>query len=138
MKRLTGLVIVTAVLLTASVDAQEAISQPRYKWMATPCANWSCALAAMAVAQGDPYVFVLPTKSTDHPWIILKRQEIGVVDGPIDNTFEVEGYSGVSEATARYVSIETLKAPMLVTTMDGSMLVICLHESMTKRRAVAR
>ena len=138
MKRLTGLVVVTVFLLAVPLDAQEAISRPRYKWLATPCANWSCALAAMALAQGDPYVFVLPTKSTDHPWIVLKRQEIGVVDGTVDNTFEVDSFSGVGEATARYSSIETLKAPMLVTTMDGSMLVVCLHEPMTKRRAVAR
>jgi hypothetical protein len=92
----------------------------------------------LATAQGDPRVFVLPTNSPDHPWIVLKRELIGSVEGPIDNTFMVECFSTMGEASARYASIETMKAPMLVTTTDGSMLVICLHEPQTKRRAVAR
>lgn len=137
MKRLTGLVVVACTLLAVPLAAQTSVSEPHSMWFATPC-DWTCALAALATAKGDRSVFVLPTNSGDHPWIILKRQQIGSVEGPIDNTFHVESFSAVAEASARYSSLDVMRAPILVTTTDGGMLVISLNSPQTRRRAVSR
>ena len=139
MRMFTGLFVAALFVLCAvPAGAQEFGSQPRYQWLATPCEKWSCAIAAMATSEGDPFFVVLPTKSSEHPWVVLKRVEAGSVEGPVDNTFTIESYSAMSEASARFASIDTLNVPMLVTTVDGGMLVVRLTAPVSKRRAVTR
>jgi hypothetical protein len=136
MKTLTGLVVAALLLTAAPAVAQTAESQPRYTWVATACDTWGCAIAAMASANGDRNVVVLPTKSAAHPWVVLKRMEAGVVDGVIDPIFDLECFRELFDASARFASIDREKIPLLVTTTDGSMLVVCLHATEPKRRVV--
>jgi len=135
MKRLTGLVLFA--LLTLPLVAQTAESPPRYQWTAIPCAKWSCALAALAEADGNLFVLVLPTKSSEHPWVVLKRVEAGSIEGPLDETFSVECFGGMIEASSRYSAIDHVRVPMMVTTVDGGMLVVSLSDvNVTRRRSV--
>jgi len=138
MKPLNGLILAALVAIALPLAAQTAESQPRYKWVATPCDTWGCAVAAMAQANGDPYVIILPTKSALHPWVVVKRMEIGVVDIPGDSAFDAECFGTMGEASARFSAIDTEKMPLLVTSTDGGMIVICLHDSQpqAKKRAV--
>ena len=136
MRTVTGLVF-AALLATIPLAAQTANSPPRYKWMATPCDTWGCAIAAMAQANGDPYVIVLPTRSSAHPWVVLKRVEIGTVEDPVDPVFIAECFGGMTEASARFDAMDLEKIPILVTSTDGGIIVVCLHETQTtKKRAV--
>ena len=138
MKPLNGLVLAALVIAALPLAAQTADSPPRYKWIATPCDTWNCALVAMAQSNGDPSIIILPTKSTMHPWIVLKRIEIGSVDEPLDNgPFLTECYGTMGEASARFASAEKEKIPILVTAPDGAMIFVCLHEAEAKRRVVA-
>lgn len=138
MKTVTGLLFVVLLLASTPLLAQTAESQPYYKWVASPCDTWGCAVAAMADGKGDPYVIVLPTKSTAYPWIVLKRMEAGVVELPAGpQVFAVETFGSMLEASIRFGAIEHEKIPILVTTTDGGMLVIQMQgEEPTKRRAV--
>lgn len=138
MARLTGLVIAAALFIATPLAAQIAVSDPHTMWTAVPCATWTCALSAMADAAGDPYVLILPTKSSDHPWVILKRVPIGTTDGlTIDETFDIEVFGGIGEASARFSAIDRMKVPILVTTTDGGMIVVALRNAETKRRSVS-
>jgi hypothetical protein len=138
MKTFTGLVVTALVLAALPIAAQTAESQPHYQWVATPCDTWGCAIAAMASANGDRNVVVLPTKSNAHPWIVLKRIEGGILDGQMDTTFSVEPFSEMLDASARFLSIDREKIPLLVTTTDGSMLVVFMQAPEPTRRRVVR
>lgn len=140
MRTVTGLLLATLLVAGLPLAAQTAESPTRYVWAATPCDTWGCAIAAMATANGDPYVVVLPTKSNTHPWVVLKRTEAGILDGPADPVFVTEAYSTMGEASARFSAIDSEKIPMLVTTVDGGMIVLSFHETQTtsKKRAVRK
>ena len=137
MKPLNGLIFAAFLLVAMPLAAQTADSPPRFKWVATPCDTWTCALVAMAQSNGDPSVIILPTKSTAHPWVVLKRIEIGSVDVADEGPFMAECFGTMGEASARFASYDQEKIPILVTAPDGGMIVICLHETQTKRRVVA-
>ena len=137
MRRFTGLVVAALLLASLPLAAQTAQSPPRYTWLATPCAKASCALAAMAEADGDKFVIALPTRSSEFPWVVLKRVETGSIEGPVDETFAVECFGGMIEASSRYSTIDSAHVPIMVTTTDGSMLVVCLKDiNVTRRRSV--
>ena len=138
MKPLNGLIFAALLAVALPLAAQTAESPPRFKWFATPCDTWGCAIAAMAQSNGDPHVIILPTKSALHPWIVLKRMEIGVVDVPDDGPFIAECFGTMGEASARFSAIDSEKMPILITATDGGMIVICLHDSQpqAKKRAV--
>ena len=135
MKPLNGLIF-GALIAALPLVAQTAESPPRYKWIATPCDTWNCALVAMAQSNGEPSVIILPTKSTAHPWIVLKRMEIGTVDIPEDGPFIAECFGTIGEASARFAETDKEKIPIVVTAPDGAMIVVCLHEEPAKRRVV--
>jgi hypothetical protein len=138
MKPFTGLMLTALLTATLRLSAQTAESPPRYVWIATPCDTWGCAIAAIASANGDPFVIVLPTKSSAHPWVVLKRMLAGTIEGPIDGTFTAECFDTMLAASTRFDSIASDKIPILVTMPDGGMLVVCMHETQTigKRRSV--
>ena len=140
MKPLNGLILAALVAVALPLAAQTAESPPRYKWIATPCDTFGCAVAAMAQANGDRNVIILPTKSSAHPWLVLKRMEIGVVDVPDDGPFIAECFGTIGEASARFASVDKEEIPILITAPDGGMIVICLHDTQTptqtKKRAV--
>lgn len=136
-----ALVLLTATLSTFAwappVSAQEAESPPRYVWVATQCADWGCALEAMALAQGDRTVMILPTRSAAWPWVVVKRMLAGSIDLSDDSVFHAECFSHVGEASARYETIDGTRSPLLVSTVDGGMLVVCLRDPEGRRRSVA-
>jgi hypothetical protein len=140
MRTFNGLVLTALLLAGGSLAAQTAESPARYRWVATPCDTWGCSIAALAQGNGDPYVIVLPTKSSEHPWVVLKRVEAGIVEEPEgDPVFVAETYSTMLEASSRFSAIDIARLPILVTTTDGGMLVVGLHEAQIgKKRSVRK
>jgi hypothetical protein len=98
-----------------------------YVWMATPCDSWNCAASALVMANGDPYVMVLPTTSGIYKWVVVRRVTSGSAGASGDSPFVLERYSNVSEGSSRYSSLQTSAAPMMLTAADGNTLVIYLR-----------
>lgn len=140
MRTVTVLLLVAAIASVLPAAAQTAESPPRYKWIATPCDTWNCALAALALANGDPFVIVLPTRSSAHPWVVLKRVVVGSVeeDPAVTPTFDAECFGELGTASARFSALDPARFPLMLTTTDGGILVVCLHEVQTKKRVVKK
>jgi hypothetical protein len=133
------LVLALTVLAFASpvLAGEQFTNEPPVIWSATPCDTWNCAVAALTLADGNPRVMVLPTRSRIHPWVVITRMAGGDVHN-VDTTFVAECFSSMYEASARFLAVEQDKMPLLVTAVDGAMLVVSLKDAEappTKRRA---
>jgi len=98
-------------------------------WIPTPCETWNCAQAAMIMANGDPYVMAVPTRSTKFKWVVLRRVVSGSAAISPDNPFQVESFSGASDGAQNYASIASDHMPVMVTATDGKTLVVHLKEA---------
>ncbi len=132
-----------AVLLLTSLPAssQEVCPCPvlSYTWVATACETWNCAASAMIVANGDPMVMSIPTGGSQYKWIILKRMVTGSAIVSPDEPFLVDSYTTATDAAVHLGTLDGDMLPMLVTTVDGTSLVIRLKKAdPLKRRAVRR
>jgi hypothetical protein len=125
------------VSMTSVVRADEprATNPIGYRWIVTSCESWSCASAALAAANGDPNTVVLPTSSSEYPWVILRRVVEGSIYVPPDEHFDVENFDGIADAAARFASIDDSRAPILVTTTASSKLVVSM-KAPSKTRVV--
>lgn len=106
-----------------------------YTWTVTACQTWNCAASALVLANGDPSVIALPTASHKFSWVVLRREAGGAVHIPDDAPFQVEQFDAIAPATARYSSIESSRSPMLITTSDGTTLIIYASQPLPRRRA---
>ena len=99
-------------------------------WTATAYPTWTDAIAAVISANGDPNTFALPTRSSDYPWIVVRRvaAEGAMISSPNLNPFDVEPFQSTDLASLRFQTIDHELAPMLMTTGDGNVLVIHLHD----------
>ena len=107
-----------------------------HEWVATACETWNCAQSAMILANGNPYVMAAPTGSETWRWIILRRVTAGSFVAPPDAPFAVEQFDRMADAGARFSALDHEALPMLLSTLDGKMLVVSLRPS-ERRRAVA-
>jgi hypothetical protein len=133
--------LLTAALLcltSFAASGQATTNPPRYTWIATSCAQWNCAAAALVLANGEPSVIVLPTKDTEHPWLILRRVEEGSIFIPDDEPFSCSLYDGMTEATSQYMTLEPCRSGLILNLPDGRAAVASLHtcDKKAKRRAV--
>ena len=94
-----------------------------YEWVAVPCDSWNCAASAVLLANGANVV-PLPTTSNDFTWVVLKRMAVGSATISPDAPFKVDGFDGLTEASARFFTIDHQLQPMLITVPDGKVLVI--------------
>lgn len=138
MKRLLASAVL-AILLAPRLAAQ--LTNPiRFTWIATSCTTWNCAVAALVLADGDPYVIVLPTGQESRPWVILRRVEEGAIVLPEDEPFTCAVHSTVVDATNAYTAMDECHAPLILNTPDGravvASLVKCEAPRTTKRRAM--
>lgn len=129
-------ILVIAVAMTVTLEAQQAEEPPRYVWVAYSCPDWGCALEELALAAGDRHVMVLPTRSAAHPWVVIKRLRSGSIVIDEDSVFVAECFGTMADASLRFDGIDTARAPLLVTASDGGMLVICLREGDGRQRSV--
>jgi hypothetical protein len=127
-----------AVVLTPALAAQE--TKPiRYTWIATSCANWNCAAAAMILANGDKHLIVLPTGHDVRPWLILRRVEEGAIELPEGEPFTCSVHDTVVDATNVFTAMDGCLNPMILNTPDGRAVVAGLHkcdDAAQKRRAM--
>jgi hypothetical protein len=140
MKQLIPKLAFAALLSTAAltVAGQETTNPIRYTWIATSCEQWNCAAAALVLANGEPSVIVLPTKDTDHPWIVLRRVQEGSVFIPEDEPFGCDLYEGMSDATSHFMALDDCRAGLILNLPDGRAAVASLHncDKKARRRAV--
>jgi hypothetical protein len=109
-----------------------------FVWTVTTCDTWACAAEALAEANGDPNVFVVPSPSEEHRWLVMRRTRAGAVIVSPDEPFRIEQFSKMVEGSVRFDSIVKDRAPMLLTTYDRAILVLYLREAPSKRRSVGR
>jgi hypothetical protein len=103
-------------------------------WTVKTCADWNCASAEIAVANGDPQVIVIPVGMNDGRWLIIRRLVAGAAIDSGD-TFLLEQYNGMTDAVRRFSAFGTDYKPMLMSAPDGQVLVIGLRQP--ERRRVA-
>ena len=128
------------VAVAAVVDADDNFCPcipTSFQWIVTPCDTWNCASSAAILANGDPYVMAFPTGSNDHKWVVLRRVATGSAVTSPDSPFLVDSHRTLSEAVAQYSTIDHDALPMIMTAVNGEMLVVRLREPQ-KRRSVTR
>ena len=109
-----------------------------YEWIVTPCETWKCAASALVIAGGDPYVISAPTNVAQYPWVVMRRIVAGAVKVPDDAPFLLEKFDSVTPAASRYLSIDTAHVPLMMTTTDGTSLLVYLRKPEARRRSVGR
>lgn len=106
-------------------------------WVVQSCETWNCAQAAMVLANGDPNVMTIPTNDTKYGWVIVRQVVAGsAVTNPLD-PFEIRSYPTLEEALGGYKEADPNTLPMMLTTINGSALVVHLREAAppSRRRA---
>jgi len=99
-----------------------------FMWLADGCQTWNCAASAMVLANGDPHLLVMPTASNTYKWVVLRRVVSGSVAVSPDAPFVVQSFQSMSDGSAHYAIIGSDRAPLMLTTTDGHVLVISLRE----------
>src|SRR5690242_1623711 len=99
-KKTVALAAALIALAAFAADAQEnpcpcvALS---HTWLVSSCDSWNCAASALVMANGDPQVVVMPTRSDQHKWVVLRRVVSGSVTASPDEPFLIEQYSTMSD-----------------------------------------
>jgi hypothetical protein len=106
-----------------------------FMWLADGCQTWNCAASAMVLANGDPHLLVVPTASNNYKWVVLRRVVSGSVAVSPDAPFVVQSFQSMSDGTANFATIGSDRAPLMMTTADGNVLVISLREPERTRAA---
>ena len=136
-RKMRRIFITFALLAATAAVAQE---QPRYTWVSRSCPNWNCAMLEMTWSQGDPAVIILSTTSKQHPWVILHRLDRNAAYvPPEDENFVVQRFDNVATAAATFGTLPPDRAPLLITTFDGSTIVTHLRvpeEEAGRKRSV--
>lgn len=125
-------------VLFSAVTAEAQTTKPiRYTWIVTSCEHWNCAASELVLANGSADVIVLPTKSEGRPWIVLRRVEEGSIFLPEDEPFTCEVFDGVDGASARFASMASCHAPIILNVPDGRAVVMSLQRCSTEKRRAA-
>jgi len=132
------LLLLLAVTAAAGADTVCPCVPTSYEWIVTPCETWECAASQLVLAGGDPFVISAPTNATKYPWIVVRRVVAGAVVVPSDSPFQLEKFDRVDAASTRYGTVDSSQLPMMMTTADGSSLVIYLRNMQTQARAGGR
>jgi hypothetical protein len=136
MKRLVLVLALATLATTASADFTKPV---RYTWIVTSCESWNHAASALVLADGNPNVMALPTGKAERPWVVLKLVEEGSIYLPEEEPYSCEVMQTVAEGSARFDSMDSCHAPMLLSVPDGRSVVISLKEcgnGTNKSRAV--
>lgn len=132
--RLTHILFIIAAAAFAVPSNAGDLQQPvPHIWILDACSQWNTAASAMVLANGDPYVMVIPVDSLQHPWLILRRVPGGVVS-PDDAPFIMETFDSMADGSARFAAIDSSHIPRLITTIDGKTLVIYSRDVPARRR----
>jgi hypothetical protein len=108
-----------------------------HQWIVTACETWNCAMSAMVLANGDPYVVSAPTGGSQFKWIVARRVVAGTATVSPDDPFVVDSIPNASDAATRFSTIPPENLPIIITTVDGDSLLIRLKEpdQQSRRRA---
>lgn len=139
MFRRAGLAALLIVLSLSSSAVQAADPCPcvpvSHLWTVKSCDTWQCASDALADASGDPNVFVMPSSSEQHRWLVLRRVTAGTAAEAADSSFVIEQFPKMIDGSVRFDSIDGQLEPMMVTTYDHAVLVIYLKDAPVRRRS---
>ena len=116
-------VAILAIALSAAAE-----DPPRYTWVSRSCSDWNCVMLEMTWAQGDPSILILQTTSQKAPWVVLQRLDRNSAYVPSeDQMYIVERYDDLESAGQRFQIIAKERAPLLITSFEGSVLVVYLR-----------
>lgn len=127
-------VVALVILAGATAAAQEATNPIRYTWIVSSCEQWNCAAAALVMANGEPNVIALPTGREDRPWLVLRRVEEGSVFVPEDEPFTCDVFDTVTEATTRFSTMDSCRAPIVLSVPDGRAVIASLSKCTGARK----
>jgi hypothetical protein len=136
--KITLLTLLLLLALTVSASAQEVCPcvPISYQWIITACDSWNCAASAVVLANGDRNIVPIPTRSTDYAWIVLRRVASGSAIVSPDGPFKLEAFDTFAEASSRYLATDANLQPMLMTALDGKILLV-VRTTPERKRAVS-
>jgi hypothetical protein len=136
----TAFVVLLVIALSSTPASGQQLEKPiRYTWLATVCASWNCAAAALILADGNRHVIVLPTRDEEHPWVVLRRFEEGSIFIPDSEPYTCEVLNTVHEAASRVSVLEDSGCrPLILNVPDDRTVVISLKSCQSGRRRVVR
>lgn len=138
MKKLAAALVLLAVSALPAAAGEAPTKPIRFTWIATSCANWNCAAAALVLANGDRHVIVLPTGHDARPWVVLRRVEEGSLYVPEEEIFGCEIFDSVTLAAARFASVASCRLPIILSVPDGRAIVVSLNDCGRGRQRAVR
>ena len=138
MSKLSLCLLVLLLLVTPCVTADDNVCPCipiSYVWVVTACETWDCALSQMLLGNGDPYVMTLPTTSTQHKWVVMRRVVAGTATVSPDEPFIVDSFGTVTDASTRFSAVDPDTLPMIVSAFDGKTLLVRLRAPQRRRPA---
>ncbi|HYC60604.1 MAG TPA: hypothetical protein VEK79_13650 [Thermoanaerobaculia bacterium] len=127
------------VTVASAAAAQEATNPIRHTWVVTSCERWTCAAAALIMANGEPNVIALPTGREDRPWLVLRRVEEGSIFIPEDEPFTCEVFESVTEAATKFSTMPSCHGAIVLNVPDGRAVIASTAKcaSGERRRSVS-
>jgi len=140
MTKLSLCMLMLLLLVTPVVNADDNVCPcipVSHVWVVTACDTWDCALSAMVLSNGDPYVLTLPTAGTTYKWVVMRRVVAGTVTVSPDEPFIVDSFKTVADASTRFAGVDPETLPMIVSAHDGQTLLVRLRAPQKRRPAAA-
>jgi hypothetical protein len=129
---------IAAMLIGGTLPAQENVCPCvpiTHVWVVKTCSDWTCASTELALGAGDPQVIAMPVGLNDSRWLIVRRMAAGSAIDTTDDPFALEQFDHVTNAAARFATLDGDHRPMLLTAPDGQVLVIALKQPEPRRHA---
>jgi len=125
-------------LLTTAVQAQNVCPCiPKGElWTAKTADSFNTAISTVAGANGSPLTFMVPINVEDQRWLVLQRIPSGAYIDDGNDPFKIEAFDAILPAMLNMMSIERDRNPMIVTSPDGTLLVLSLKQLPPKKQRV--
>jgi hypothetical protein len=98
-------------------------------WTVHTCDSWTCAIALLVSANGNPLVFAIPLGGDSPQWIVFTQVVAGSYDDDGTDPHVVEQFDAFDGAMSRYTAITSDHLPLIFTAPDGRFLVASLRET---------
>src|SRR5438132_1282071 len=92
-------------------------------------AKMGAVMLRMGVANGYPYVWAIPSSDSRYGWVIVRRVVAVSAITSIPDPFQIASYASIHDAFSGYMAADPNTFPMMATTIDGTALVLQLHEA---------
>src|SRR5689334_18678854 len=84
-------------------------------WVSSACETFDCAISAMVVGGGSPYIIAMPTGGSQYKWVVVKRVPVGSATVSPPDPFIIDTYQTMTEAAEQYGTLDQSVLPKLIT-----------------------